>query len=343
MGKNKPAKKVNASGRGSTTPSSSSAQSKVPVTNSHSVTISSCSGCGIIITDDTKALQCDCCQGSSTWKCINCLSIEHAGHNLKWFCDQYESVVINKASSSEGQNRKLDQLITVIEKLMEKFDGVEHSLATKCDSELVGKMETRIQVIEEKLSRIESNLDHRAQYRDTAIEDRLSLLESRLTSTSIAVDNSNDHGIADEVLIKCAVQEEVKRITDEDKDHEARKNNIVIFRIPEKKIDDVKQRKDSDITFVKDLLDCVFDMKLVDDDVTQIYRLGHWDESKPRPLLVSFRSLDQKEKIMSNLRNLKQPVEKFQGISNFKYLSRFTPQRKAGAREICGGSQTGAC
>jgi len=43
------------------------------------------------------------------------------------------------------------------------------------------------------------------------------------------VDNSNDHGIADEVLIKCAVQEKVKRITDEDKDHEARKKTTSLF------------------------------------------------------------------------------------------------------------------
>ena len=111
------------------------------------------------------------------------------------------------------------------------------------------------------------------------------------------------------------LQEEVKRLTEEDKDLEARKNNIVIFRIPEKKTDDVKQRKESDTTLLKDLLDCVFDTKIRDDDVSHMYRLGHWDESKPRPLLVSFRSIDHKEKIMSNLRNLKQPVEKFQGIS----------------------------
>ena len=75
----------------------------------------------------------------------------------------------------------------------------------------------------------------------------------------------DDNGIANEVLIKCAVQEEVKRLTEEDKDLEARKNNVVIFRIPEKKTDDVKQRKESDSTFPKDLLDYVFDMKIIDD------------------------------------------------------------------------------
>ena len=62
-----------------------------------------------------------------------------------------------------------------------------------------------------------------------------------------------------------------------------------------KKTENVKQRKESDVTFVKDLLDCVFDMKLADDDVTQMYRLGRWDESKFRPLLVSFKKFEQKE------------------------------------------------
>ena len=76
-------------------------------------------------------------------------------------------------------------------------------------------------------------------------------------------------------------------------------------------MDNVKERKESDMTFVKDLTDCVFDMKITDDDVTKMYRLGQWDESKSRPLLVSFRNLEQKEQIMSNLGKLKQSVEKF--------------------------------
>ena len=47
---------------------------------------------------------------------------------------------------------------------------------------------------------------------------------------------------------------------------------MVIIRIPERKTDDVKRRKESDTTFVKDLFDCVFDMKIVDDDVTHMTR-----------------------------------------------------------------------
>jgi len=46
-----------------------------------------------------------------------------------------------------------------------------------------------------------------------------------------------------------------------------------------------------------------------------MFRLGRWSEDKVRPLLVAFRNLEQKESIMSNLRKLKQPIDRFKGIS----------------------------
>ena len=46
-----------------------------------------------------------------------------------------------------------------------------------------------------------------------------------------------------------------------------------------------------------------------------MYRLGQWAEDKARPLLVAFGNGEMKDEIMANLRNLKQPIEKFKGIS----------------------------
>jgi len=65
---------------------------------------------------------------------------------------------------------------------------------------------------------------------------------------------------------------------------------------------------------VKDLLDGVFDLKLYDGDIEKMYRLGRWSEDRARPLLVSLKNADQKDSIMANLRNLRQPIEKFKGI-----------------------------
>jgi len=62
------------------------------------------------------------------------------------------------------------------------------------------------------------------------------------------------------------------------------------------------------------LLDGVFNLELQQNDIEKIYRLGSWSEGNYRPLLVSFKNLDMKEDIMSNVRNLKNPIEKFRGI-----------------------------
>ena len=49
---------------------SSSRKSKVTATAS----VPSCCGCGIVIGDDIKALQCNKCQ-TDAWKCIECLAL----------------------------------------------------------------------------------------------------------------------------------------------------------------------------------------------------------------------------------------------------------------------------
>jgi len=49
-------------------------------------------------------------------------------------------------------------------------------------------------------------------------------------------------------------------------------------------------------------------------DIEKMYRLGRFEEDKTRPLLVAFRNVEQKDHIMENLRNLRQPIEKFRRI-----------------------------
>jgi len=95
-------------------------------------------------------------------------------------------------------------------------------------------------------------------------------------------------------LIKCVIQDEINRKSEEERDMERRKNNIIIYRVPEKKMDNVLERKDSDMVFVKDLLDGVFNLKEDEGDIVKMYRLGRWAEDKARPLLVSLKNIEQK-------------------------------------------------
>jgi len=174
----------------------------------------------VVITEDTKALQCDRCQRSETWKCVDCLAISddmydklvsEAGRSVRWFCDQCENAVMQKPCIAECHSDKFDQLISTIEKLVDKYASVERRLADKCDVEKVDEIEARINGLEEKMLRLEGDLAQRDQCISSPIEKRLCALESGLTNAAGSIDRKFDHGVPDEDIIKCAVEEEVKR------------------------------------------------------------------------------------------------------------------------------------
>jgi len=55
--------------------------------------IPSCTGCGVVIAQEVRALQCDRCARTDQWKCIECLGIPGEVYDalidckeLNWFC-----------------------------------------------------------------------------------------------------------------------------------------------------------------------------------------------------------------------------------------------------------------
>jgi len=273
-------------------------------------TVSSCCGCGTVIGDDVKALQCDKCQ-SDMWKCIECFSLTPEVYDqlislptcgLCWYCDSCD-----KSSADNGSTERIDKLVTVVEKLVEKFETIESKLQDKSDLSLVMQLDTRIKNLEENMHTLEQSLESRLAAVDKNVvrymNDQLSEIEKH---------QNNQPG--DTATIKSVVQEEINRNTEEQQDMEKRKRNIILYRVPEKRTDNVTERKTTDFVFVKDLLDCVINLQVNEQDIEKMYRLGRWSEDRTRPLLVSFKNIDMKEDIITNLRNLKHTVDKFKNI-----------------------------
>jgi len=306
------------------TPSTST---KLPAKSRSSSSIPACSECGIVITDDVRALQCDRCESAESWKCASCLNLTvdvydqlvvDNGSNLRWFCESCDRAITD-SSAQPVHSGKIDKLFGLIERVLEKYEILEKVIDGKCDSNSVYQLDARVSMLED-----------RVQSWERGIESRVAALES--SATSCMADGCDDAIMAavsmeevtkqvrEEIAKKAeevweAEEEKRKRKTDEERDIESRKNNIIIYRIPEKKNNDISARRTSDEVFLKDLLDGVFDMKVGNGDIVKMYRLGRWEEDKIRPLLVSFKSCEQKDYIMENLRNLKTPIEKFRGIS----------------------------
>ena len=279
------------SGRPSAAPSPAQKSTKLS-----SSTVPSCCSCGVIVTDDTKALQCDRCMCPDIWKCAQCLNLTSDLYDslvsdtnipLRWLCDSCEKQAMDiNCSVSHHQNDKLDHLIMAIEKLMNRYEDVDKQLASKYNISEALKLEERI-----------NQLEHRLASHESEVTPKLSELQDKIMTNTMPHSFVKESGISDEDLIKCVVQEEINRKSVEEQDLENRKRNIIVYRIPEKKSDNVKQRKESDVTFVKDLLDCVFDMKLVDDDVSQMYRRVGGMKAKLDPCWSHSRTLIRKSRL----------------------------------------------
>ena len=113
--------------------------------------------------------------------------------------------------------------------------------------------------------------------------------------------------MSDKTLLESVVKEEVKAKLEEDNEVDRRRNNIIIYRIPKDLKESPEKRKASDLQFVVNMCDGVFNIKLQAEDVLQMYRLGRPSEGgNIRPLLISFRSEGTKSEIMSNTKNLRE-------------------------------------
>ena len=239
----------------------SKSKASVPVKQAHSrQSIMSCCGCGTVITDDLKALQCDRCQSSESWKCADCLNISPSmydhlvsdpGCSLRWFCLKCDKSVMEMESDEEKvpkvpndshNSNRIENLITVVEKLSNKLSKFQEQMNDKCDVHVVSKLESRVNVLEERLQKQEleqgyriKDIDQRILQCESQISANASALEAHHKVSVTDPNSVTDQGVSDEELIKHMVIEEVKRKTTEEQDVETRKCNIIIYRAPEKK------------------------------------------------------------------------------------------------------------
>lgn len=86
-------------------------------------------GCGISISSEVKAFQCDRCQSNYAWKCIECANVKRVVYDeiseggdceLQWFCEG-----CNKSANFGG---KLDMIVGLIEKLMDRHVYLESTV-----------------------------------------------------------------------------------------------------------------------------------------------------------------------------------------------------------------------
>jgi len=279
---------------------------------------SCCQGCGIIVAEDTRALQCDRCMGADTWKCASCLGLTDdlydqlladSGPKLRWFCDECDKIVLDNNPARGGD--RLDKLMGLMERVLEryqhleaelnkKFDIIEEKLKDKCDTSRIAQLESRLLEAEKMAARWEQELRSEVTTSTIKMEACVSNLEHRMTTAEATVQS------------RCAASSIIKagdHFDDEDEreEKEKRKTSVIIHGVRESDCELPADRQDEDLTVLAAMLhelDC--------DEVkaTQAIRLGKRspdaeNEAKPRPINMVVESEDQKIKVIRSAKNLR--------------------------------------
>jgi len=260
-----------------------------------------CTGCGVLVSPECRALQCDKCVDK--WKCIDCLGISGEVYDglidckdICWFCTGCGEVMAAKTE---------DRVLAVLDKVLDKLNGLEDRLQQKADVKLVEGLEQKMESV------------------ITQVEKRLNEVEERV--------NRNTEQLVAKDVSEAVASEGVALNADEERDIERRKNNVILYRVPEIQSEVADDRKAGDMAFFYEICEQGLDISLKSEDIDQMYRLGKRDEGKIRPLLVKCKEEEIKNRIFGRVSELKSADMRFRGVSISHDL---TPRQREHVKEV---------
>ena len=210
-----------------------------------------CSGCGEVVDDKTKALQCERC--IEVWTCASCLGLsdELYGHlitssksNLHWFCDKCEEVALDSITMN-------DKIIAMMGDLHSRSEGLEYQLLNSF-AEIEQKLLDKVKSVEDMLQeKVENELLKSIEARLKKLEDRPVILEDVQQRLEHKVDQLRS--IIDEPVV-LAVQDALQQDKTEEQEIEKRKTNVIVHGIAKSQDDNPEQRVADDLSLLSVML-----------------------------------------------------------------------------------------
>ena len=109
-----------------------------------------------------------------------------------------------------------------------------------------------------------------------------------------------------EETVKCTmerVSHEMNKHMEELEERNKRKNNVVLYNVPESTKEDPKERQSDDMVRCCDLFEG--SLRVMDVKMESTVRMGKKEEGRKRPLLVKLSNENEKKSILANAKNLK--------------------------------------
>lgn len=236
--------------------------------------------------DEAQMLECEVCE---LRLCHICLKISEEEYeflssrvDMHWFCASCEGSALLSIKNDKEIAQRCADYFKVLE---DRLQQVEADIQSKADIQHVVSLEMALDAKAEKI-KLEQ------------LEEKVLTMERNIGPAIAGAQNSGE-------LPKeppTTVNESVSEL----RDREARKDNLVIFNIPESQNDDAEDRKLHDISTVIELFDYELDIQTT---ATNPVRLGKKQQNAryPRPLRVTVEDEQMKWKVLKASKNLKDP------------------------------------
>lgn len=264
-----------------------------------------CVKCRNKVETSHHALFCELCEKWFHIKCVNinkeCYEALKVVSGSHWFCENCNIKVSDIIQSMIRTNEKLEQVI-------KKQYEYENTLA---------KAEVRQEMIENKLGEVAKEVNVIRQEMinlalKTDVEATVKKEIEEVKTVSLAdimkeeLEKSIGSMTSEIQTVKCSL-DKTKVEAEEQRDRESRRNNIILYKVPESKDARAEDRNNDDKAFCLRLFNKGMQVGISEEDFGRVFRLGKrgTDEAKPRPLLVQFEGYAQKNMVMESLFKLK--------------------------------------
>ena len=249
-----------------------------------------CGKCGKRVLNNQDAIACDLCK---IWHHIGCVGIAKDEYKflrktkrIKWFCITCDRMFGNMAAANRELKDKIDRM-----------EGNQNSLENR-----LGGLQTEFKKMNEALMNLTVEIGRLKSEGNIGPRPRLDEVraESQVPTTEL-------------------IREEMREI----KDKEMRKNNLVLYNVPESNEEEARGRKAEDGEWCRKIFSGRegLGLNVGEEEIVEIIRLGRREElsnvgngMKPRPMLVRMSSATIKWEIIKNGKKLKNANEVFKKI-----------------------------
>ena len=142
-----------------------------------------------------------------------------------------------------------------MERINQRIKSIETNIQRKAEQNTVEELQKKVEDIENKIKSIEKGKEVRKTWAD--------ILETPEKKT-----------------VEEAIEKQLRDRENEEKDRQNRRNNIIVFGLPESKATENEQRKEEDIKRIVGLAKNICQVNITEEAISKAIRLGKINEEK---------------------------------------------------------------